>query len=333
MTLGCGSDDGQGTQSPSDVTVDADGNASSDQGEADAQVDAETVSSPDVPTAQDGSSDAPSAQDAEQDVPSAEDTSADIPTLADSSADSTSPPDANEDMTEADTAGPECVENDDCASILTLNDCQVPKCVEGSCVALDTIGCCTENSQCDDGNECTHNVCENNACVFPANDFCNGQVLCTMVGASGTCEIHLASSNISDPHRAVGLQYNLLFNPEEATLDSISCPGTGSCSGLSGALNTSHNVMMNTPEVIAETGKVVNLIVSFTGAPFINDAVYENGAFTGDTYVVTYNFTLLSDGPVQVKIDEVVASSFHDPPKALNWELVDGVLVTTDPNP
>ena len=91
--------------------------------------------------------------------------------------------------------------------------------------------------------------------------------------------------------------------------------------------------MMNPPETIAETGKVVNLIVSFVGTPFINYAIYEDNAFTGDTYVLTYNFTLLSDGPVQVKIDEVVASSFHDPPKALNWELVDGVLVTTDPNP
>lgn len=59
---------------------------------------------------------------------------------------------------------------------------------------------CAVNGDCDDGNPCTDNVCDSNACVFQANTdacddgiFCNGPDFCTL----GTCGNHLG--NPCDP--------------------------------------------------------------------------------------------------------------------------------------
>jgi hypothetical protein len=153
-----------------------------------------------------------------------------------------------------------------------------------------------------------------------------------MVGATGTCELHLASVGNSDNDRAVGIQYDLNFNPAEATMDSISCL-PGDCNGLSGALATGHSVMLNPPATIAETGTAINIIFNFGGSFFFNDAVYQNGTFSGETYLLTYHFTLLSDGPVNVNMSNVVFANIENPPQDLNWEFIDGVLVTSEINP
>jgi hypothetical protein len=57
----------------------------------------------------------------------------------------------------------------DCGGCDVLDLCTSVLCTDGICVQKDKYGCCLTNSQCDEGNPCTLDVCLENTCHHPMN--------------------------------------------------------------------------------------------------------------------------------------------------------------------
>ena len=94
---------------------------------------------------------------------------------------------------------------------------------QGNCVA------CTQNSDCEDNNECTDNVCDAGVCTFPNNDANQ----CTTGGFPGTCNAGVCEG---------------LCAPDTCPDNGIECvtdvcdPADGSCNAQDDGMNTGCNL-------------------------------------------------------------------------------------------
>ena len=71
----------------------------------------------------------------------------------------------------------DCEAHEDCEGTLEGEDtCHVAECKwsedcgKNQCFLVDIDGCCTAKADCDDGNDCTENNCEDDVCSYPPKD-------------------------------------------------------------------------------------------------------------------------------------------------------------------
>lgn len=106
--------------------------------------------------------------------------------------------------------------------------CTLDNCVCGSCAHLEVPGCCDDNANCDDGVDCTRDVCDgDHRCSWTPDDalcddgaFCNGEEYCDMSigcwpGPPPDCNDGLGCSRDtcdSDLNRCIHLPANCLHD-------------------------------------------------------------------------------------------------------------------------
>jgi len=221
--------------------------------------------------------------------------------------------------------GDNCQDATDCDD---QDPCTIDLCQLGVCSSYETANCCTQDSDCDDSNTCTDDTCVDGSCTLTPNGTCADGVFvfCTLTGAAGTestCEMHFAAVSNQSTDQLGGFQVSIKNDPAKAEFTGFSCP-PGQCAGLEGGTLSSTHLVTG---AVKGPGEYMMLSFSITSPGPYNDAVYQNGQFTGNTYVMTMHFTHLTNDSVDIEGHDFVGS---DPiGKELTVQIVDSVLVSS----